>query len=203
MPYAALKQAVCSPRSTIVLSKLGRYPSLVEHYLSHLLYPLGNPSDEPAVFHSSDRKNIYLWIEPPFETTLPSNLRNLVLTSHLDLVWDPTTTDVVSFPDVPSYSNYVVQCGALKILPERQHPFPLPDYNFLTIDLQSVDDPHDAYLRIRTFCDAWKREWSISWSPVLRARVAEHLKQSRDNIKRFVKTNPPEYEKILFTRLFR
>lgn len=200
MTYSILKNAVKSSYSTILLSSLGRYPSMVEHYLSPHLLPLGDPfSGEPDVWFESiaDQKPLYLWVEPPFGTTLPSHRRNLVLTSHLDLTWDPTTTRVVALRDyIPSFSGFLPDTvyNDLWIVPENQHPCPITPkeevVDGITLDLRDIDDPHDAYLRIVTFCDVCKSTWNLCMSRNMRQRLARHFKRSHDAVTKHLPSLP-------------
>lgn len=173
MDFSVIWQALASPRSTIIVSSLGRYPSVLEHYLGPLLFPLGNENDEQPAWFEFDRHSIYVWIEPSFGTTLPSHLRHLVFTSHLDLHWDPRKTHVVRFEETPLLAGLDDDdYTGLLFVPGRQHPFLLPeDATRLTVDLRRVDDAHDAFLRIRAFRDVWKGEWALLLSPRLRRRI--------------------------------
>ncbi|GBM63071.1 hypothetical protein AVEN_68531-1 [Araneus ventricosus] len=95
MLEAIFTKAISSTRFTVIFGNLGPYPTLVEYFSHNFVIGRGKPDDDLVWLTTHNGLNCYIWIEPPFETQLPCQYKNLVLTSHLDLDWDPSTTDVI------------------------------------------------------------------------------------------------------------
>lgn len=197
-----LSKIISSSSSVIVFGNLGRYPSVLNYFLKSHLVLAGDSNDEPRWLKTHDDRNIYVWIEPPFGTKIPSIYQNLVFTSHLDLEWSRLTTKLVYYhigraTNLSNSLNVVpyVKIPFLEIKPPIQQPFHIPtDFNYENF-VVSFDgsDIHKIYLSILTFLDTWRlthfetpHSWSIRLSLPERRKLELHLKRSRDNIEKFI-----------------
>ena len=179
------QKALASKRSTIIHGHYGRYPSTVQFYLN-AIPELEPASDFELIFwyrsNSYESKLLHILIEPPFDAIIPSNIWTIVLTSHLQLFWNPLTTQVIkcekSF-DVPKPIQ--ITNDQTVIEPSTSHVWPFHETiqnENVCIDLSSVDSCHEAYLKLLTVFDLLRSSslWSLSIKNYLRENLLKKIK---------------------------
>lgn len=187
MAEAAILQALQSKKSTIFFGNLGRQPELLEFYLRPHVNPKENCWSVPPRWFMYEGRNVFIYPEPAFNEIIPSPFKNLVFTSHLDLVWDPNKTDVIALhvgPETP-----------LKWTMDPRYPFeylmdvskPLPNSPHVIL-CPNEEDPHAIYMQMfqmEKLIPAGKT-WSIALSKPLQDKLSTHLENSWQNYQRFI-----------------
>jgi hypothetical protein len=153
-------------KATVVFGNLGRYPNILNYYLSHY-----------------DEKNCSrLILEPDFGAHVPL-YDVVILASHLNLNVFPSAKieifhvgkgkyDTSNLPHDRYVSN---KNFSYKIIPELEFRPEEKEYSNvddgILVDLSEVEDPNEMYLRLLTFCDHWVDGnlakyydgWSVVW----------------------------------------
>lgn len=119
--------------------------------LEFLLLPYILPRGEEDWFEYKGR-SIYLWVEPDFGTCIDHRYKYLVFTSHLNLKFDPHTTQVVVY-HVP-------------VRPSNPSPVRV---------IVDTDDIHKAFLGILTWSDTFQ---NVTFS--MRPRLRKSLNDAVD-----------------------
>lgn len=182
------KKALSSKRSTIIYGHYGRYPSLVEFYLNSIS-ELEPASDHELIFwyrpNLYDSRLLYVFIEPPFDAVIPSNIWTIVLTSHLQLSWNPSTTQIIKCTKLLNVPKPVeVHSDQTVIEPSTSHVWPFYEMvKNVQIDLSSVENVHEAYLKLLTIFDLLSPSsiWSLSMKHELRKNLLEKIRPNESN----------------------
>ena len=155
--HETLLAALRSSRTTIVFGNGGRYRDALEHALHPVWLPLG---DDDGWFQFEGR-DVHLLVEPEFGHVLDPHPTTLVLTSHLDLHFDPRHTRVVAchMPTRQTTSPNTREEGDAYRVP--------------------ITDPHRAYLDLLTRSETTPRPWHIVTTPALRRQWRDPLARSK------------------------
>ena len=153
-----LLDALNASRTTIVFGNVGRYRDALEHALSPHVVPIDDDEDENRFLYQS--RVVTLLVEPPFGFVLDPQQHLIVLTSHLDLVFDPRHTRIVT-------------CH----MPTLQTTAPNDRYIGQAFHVDT-DDPHEAYLSILTRSETTPRPWHIVMKQATRRRWKAPLERS-------------------------
>lgn len=184
MAEAALIQALESNKSTIFFGNLGREPELLEFYLRPHVYSQDYAWSIPPRWFMYKDRNVFIWPEPAFGEKISSRWKHLVFTSHLDLEWDPNTTDII-----------VLHVGIqtpLKWTMDPRYPFeyvtdvskPLPNTRHVIFSTGDWD-PHTIYMQM---FELEKRiqphqTWSLAIPKPLERKLSKSLEKSWQNYK--------------------
>jgi len=100
-------------------------------------------------------RNVYLWVEPEFDTFLDDRYKHLVFTSHLNLNFNPRTTRVV------------------------EYHFPVRPANDTPIRvIVNSDNVHEAFLGLLSWSETY-RNVTFLIRPALRKRLNDALDTER------------------------
>ena len=150
-----------SPHTTIVFGNGGRYRDALEHALHTVWLPRGGDDDSSSgSWFQFEGRDVYLLVESEFGHVIhPSTL---VLTSHLDLQFDPRHTRVVA-------------CH----MPTRQTTAPNTREEGDAYQVAVTAGPHQAYLDLLTRSETTPRPWHIVMTPELRRQWRQPLARSK------------------------
>lgn len=162
-----LLEALDSSRSTIVVGNVGRYPDLLEHTLRPFWLPRGDADDTPAWFQYNGR-DVYLLVEPDFGHVVDPNLFQIVLTSHMDLEFDPKRTRVVPF-HVPTAQTTLANDREEGVL----------------FRVTSDDDPQAAYMSLLMQSENCPRPWHCVVAKSIKDEWKVHLLKSKSMYKTY------------------
>lgn len=187
MTEEVIVRALDSRKSVIVFGDLGRYPTLLEFYLRPHVIPKSRKRDEAPFWFLRNARNVFMWVEPPFGSRIPNQWKYVVFTSHLDLEWDPSATEVM-----------VCKVGSdkpMSWIPDALPPFtklknvfqPMPFVGHMVVNFEG--NAHETYLDMLDFEDSCPQEqtWSISWPIQLKQSLSKHLTKSTKNFEKFIK----------------
>lgn len=174
-----IQEALNSKRSTIICGHFGRYPFLVKFYLD-AIPELESASDYELIFWYRNRGLLYIFLEPPFDATIPSDKWCIVFTSHIRLRWYPLTTRLVQTNS--PLDRFIPFPGKLNpdlklVIPPTSHILTFLDSEPSQIDLLAVENTHEAYLRLLTLYDALRpsSKWSLQISDSLRKKLLKNI----------------------------
>lgn len=173
-------KALDSPFSTILYGSLGRYPNLLAFYLD-AISELESVSEYELMFRyrkKSINRIVYFLLEPSFDEFIPPG--TIALSSHLRLRYNPLTTQIIkcNYPlerDIPFPIKACVDHE--RIIPPTNHSMQFLTHKPLRVDLTSVENTHEAYLRLLTLYDSLQpsSKWSLSISEKLRLRLLKDI----------------------------
>lgn len=176
------QDALRTHRSTILYGSFGRYPQLCKFYLD-AIPELEAVSDFELLFWYRRRRFLKVLLEPAFHAHLPSHEWLLVLTSHVQLSYEPklfrmVTVHVPLIRSIPAPLQ--TARNQQKLVPPTCHTGIFFDRDVTTpyqVDLSSIDTPHEAYLRLLTFLDVLEpcTLWSLSIPPALRVNLLKEI----------------------------
>lgn len=183
------QKALTFKRSTIIYGHYGRYPSLVQFYLNSIS-ELEPASDYELIFwyrpNLYESRLLHVLIEPSFDEVIPSNIWTIVLSSHLQLFWNPLTTRVVKCEKDLNISQPIKSnADQIVVIPSTSHVYPYHpifqenDFNkSIRIDMSTVNHCHEAYLKLLTVFDLLRPStvWSLSIPIALRQSLLKKLK---------------------------
>lgn len=185
--YEIIK-ALNSDKSTIFFGNLGRETALLEYFLRPHVIPKEREWCEPPRWFKYNQQNIFIWPEPGFGEKIPHNQKHLVFSSHLDLDWDISNTDVIALHMGPRKS--------LSWTMEPKQPYgvitdlnePLPCTQHIVLNTNS-SDPHEVYLQMFQLEQMIPtgKTWSIALSNALKQSLKTHLERSWQNYQKFFK----------------
>jgi len=161
-----LLEALNSSRSTIVVGNVGRYPELLEHTLHTYWIPRGDPDDSPAWFQYNGR-DVYLLVEPDFGHVVDPHLFQIIVTSHLDLEYDPRSTRVVT-------------CH----VPTAQTTPPNP-YEKGYLYWVTSYDPQEAYMELLMQAENCPRPWHYIVAKSVKDKWRVPLQKSKAKYKQY------------------
>lgn len=182
------QKALVSKKSTIIYSHYGRYPNLVKFYLDSIpeLEPV---SDYELTFlyrpNLYESRLLHIVIEPSFDAIIPSDVWTIVLSSHLQLFWNPLYTQVIKCDKIFDISQPTDDLSDMEaMVPPTNHAWPFCEKIENTrIDLSDVENCHEAYLKILTAMDllSTTSKWHLSIGENLRQNLLKKLKPDYSN----------------------
>lgn len=152
-----LQEALESRHSTLFFGNVGRHPSMLEFLLSpHLVF-----RGEDNWFEYKGR-DLYLWVEPEFDTFLDDRYKHLVFTSHLNLKFNPRTTRV------------------------RQYHLPVRPANDTPIRVTvNTDNAHEAFLGVLSWSETYRNVTFFIY-PALKQRIRDALFGTAQQFRKYI-----------------
>lgn len=151
----AIERALNSSKSTILFGSLGLNSANIQFYFNAIPDLIPFSIYEPWFFYKG--KLLYINIEPPFHSQIAPYVWQIVLTCHMNLIFNKLTTRIedinISFNRLPIFQD------------ESEN----------ILDLSLCAKHHEAFLKICQFLFKSPSYWSLKCPQILRLQLKQEL----------------------------